>query len=56
MVEKVYSASETAEALRVSLPTIRAWTHQGRLKPIRLGRRVVYSEVEIQRFIDAGKN
>ena len=54
-LEKVFSAEESAHWLTVSLATIRAWTYQGRLNPIRLGRRVVYSVSELQRFIDAGK-
>ncbi len=54
-VEKVFSAQQFADRLTLSLATIRAWTHQGKLNPIRLGRRVVYSESELQRVLDAGK-
>ncbi len=54
-IEKVFSAQEFADHLTLSLATVRAWTHQGKLNPIRLGRRVVYSESELQRVLDAGK-
>lgn len=36
------SAIETAKYLGVSLPTIRRWQQQGRLKYVQMGRRVVF--------------
>jgi len=43
MLEKIYSIDETAEALNVSISTIRAWRFQKKLTGIKLGRRVMFS-------------
>lgn len=55
MIEKIHPVHEAANILNVSTHTIRAWYYQGRLKGIRLGRRVMFSEEELQKFIDQGK-
>lgn len=55
MVEKLYTVPESAKKLRISVPTIRAWVAQGRIKPVRLGRRVLFTEGQLQKIIDAGK-
>lgn len=55
MVEKVFSVDEAADILTVSKYTIRAWFYRGKLKGIKLGRRVVFSEKELQALIDKGK-
>jgi excisionase family DNA binding protein len=55
MLDKLYTVKETAGTLRVSMATIRAWRFQKRLQGIKIGRRVMFSEDEIQRFIDLGK-
>jgi len=55
MIERIYSVDQAAIILNVSDHTIRAWYHQRRLKGIKLGRRVMFSEEELQRFIDQGK-
>jgi len=46
---------EVAGLLKVSPHTVRAWTRQGRLKPIRICRRLLYSQAEIARFVSGGK-
>jgi len=53
-METLHSVEEAAELLRVKPVTIRAWITQGRLMPVRLGRRVLLTEREIQRFIESG--
>ena len=55
MVENIHSVKEAAKILKVSKHTIRAWFYQSRLKGIKLGRRVMFSEKELQGLIDKGK-
>lgn len=55
MVEKVYSVAEAATTLKVSTHTIRAWFYSGKLPGIKLGRRVVFSEKNLQELLDRGK-
>lgn len=55
MVEKLYDVYEASRALRLSVPTLRTWIHTGRLRPVRLGKRVLFTEAMIQSIIDAGK-
>ena len=54
-MEELFTAIEVAENLRLALSTVRVWTHQGKLRPIRLGGRVVYEESELNRVIDEGR-
>ena len=39
-MEELYTAEEVRVALKVKMPTIRSWIHQGRLLVIRTGRSV----------------
>ena len=41
-----------ARALCVSPHTIRAWVRQGKLKPVRLCRRLLFHPDEIARFLE----
>ena len=54
-MNKLYSNDEAAAALGVSPHTIRAWTYQRRIKPVKLGRRTLFTERELQRLIDEGQ-
>ena len=45
---KFLTRKETAEILRISLPTLTDWTRQGFLNTINIGRRVLYSYSEVQ--------
>ena len=53
-MEKLFTNDEAAEMLRISPHTLRAWLYQGRVRPVRLGSRVLYSEGEIRRLVDCG--
>jgi predicted DNA-binding transcriptional regulator AlpA len=45
---------EVAEITRIDLDTLRYWRHKGEGPPsFRLGRRVVYPEAELHRWIQA---
>ncbi len=54
MVERLYDIEESAEILRVAPVTVRAWVSQGKLMPVRLGRRVLLTEKELERFVEEG--
>ncbi|WP_276374223.1 helix-turn-helix domain-containing protein [Chryseolinea sp. H1M3-3] len=50
---KIYTRKEAAQALRITLPTLRQYEIQGRLIPKRSGRRVLYPKHIIEHFIGA---
>jgi excisionase family DNA binding protein len=54
-VRPLKSVVESAELLRISPWTIRSYIRDGKLKPVRLGRRVLVEETELERFIASGK-
>jgi len=45
------SVEEAAGLLGVSKWTVRGWIRDGKLRPVRLGRRVLLSEDELERFV-----
>ena len=50
-MERLYSVSEAAEALRVAKCTIWAWLKSGRLRGTKIGDRRLIRESELQRVI-----
>jgi excisionase family DNA binding protein len=44
---------EVADMLRVSPHTVRAWTRKGRLRPVRICRRLLYSPDAVAQFVAA---
>lgn len=50
---KFYTIPETAQALRVTPQTIRAWIKQGRLKSQRIGRPILITENNLREFLQA---
>jgi excisionase family DNA binding protein len=48
------SVKQTAELWCISPWTVRSYIKQGKLRPIRIGRRVLFEEQELERFIRAG--
>ncbi len=53
-MEKLFTADEVREALKVKMPTIRSWIHQGRLPVVRAGRSVTIRESILIKIIDEG--
>lgn len=49
------SVEDAARLLAISPWTVRAWIAQGKLFPVRIGRRVLLEESELQRFIDESR-
>jgi len=45
------SVEETAELLGISIWTVRAYIRDGKLRPVRLGRRVLLAEKELERLV-----
>jgi excisionase family DNA binding protein len=54
-VRPLKSVLESAELLRISPWTIRSYIRDGKLKPVRLGRRVLIEESELERFVAQGR-
>jgi excisionase family DNA binding protein len=54
-MESLKSVEEAAESLGLSPWTIRLYVRQGKIRPVRIGRRVLIEPGEIQRIIAEGK-
>lgn len=50
------SVVEAARLLGISTWTVRAWERQGNLNAVRIGRRVLFEEAELERFIAQRRN
>ena len=42
---------DIAEGLKITLPTLRAWTKSGKIKAYRIGRRILYDPVEVRQSL-----
>ena len=45
------SVEEAAELLGISKWTVRSYIKTGKLKPVRIGRRILLAEDELERFV-----
>ena len=55
-VEKLALTKKSlAESLEVSVSTINNWMRDGRITPLRVGRRVLFPIYEVQRFLTTPK-
>lgn len=52
---KFYTIPETAQALRVTPQTIRAWIKQGKLKGQRIGRPILITENNLKEFLNQSR-
>lgn len=50
--ERLLTLLEVADMLRVSPHTIRAWIRKGRLRPVRICRRLLFAAGEVTRFVE----
>ena len=55
MLYPLVSVNEAARILSVSKWLIFGWVNQGKLRPVKFCRRVLFEESELQRFIDEAK-
>ena len=53
-MDVLFNIKEAASKLKVSPLTLRGWIYEGKLAPVKLGRRVLLSEKELERFIEEG--
>ena len=49
--QRLLTLMEVADMLRVSPHTIRAWIRKGRLRPVRICRRVLLAPSDVQQFL-----
>jgi excisionase family DNA binding protein len=54
-VKKLLSVEDAAGLLGISKWTVRSYIRDGRLKPVRLGRRVLLAEDELERLVAEGQ-
>jgi excisionase family DNA binding protein len=55
-MEPLKSIEEAAEIWGVSPWTVRAYVRQGKIRPVRIGRRVLIEPDEIRRIVDEGRD
>jgi excisionase family DNA binding protein len=53
---KLHTLPEVARALGVSAHTIRSFVRQGKLRPLRICRRVLFDSEEVARFVRDAKS
>lgn len=54
-IPQLLTLLELAERLRVSPHTVRSWVKKGKLQPVRLCRRLLFSPDEVARFLASAK-
>lgn len=52
---RLFSLLEVAEQLRVSPHTVRKWVKKGKLRPVRVCRRLLFDPNEVARFLAEAK-
>ena len=52
----LFSVAKAADVLGISIWTVRAYLRNGKLIPVRIGRRVLLEEAELERFITEAKS
>lgn len=54
-IPQLLTLVELAEKLRVSPHTVRSWVRKGKLRPVRLCRRLLFRPDEVTRFLAEAK-
>jgi excisionase family DNA binding protein len=54
-MQPLKSVEEAAQLLGISPWTVRGYIRDGKLQPVRLGRRVLLSEQELERLVSDGQ-
>jgi excisionase family DNA binding protein len=55
MIEPLQSIESAAKTLSLSPWTVRAYIRQGKIRPVRIGRRVLIESQEIDRIVEEGR-
>jgi excisionase family DNA binding protein len=53
--QRLLTLLEVADLLRVSPHTVRAWVRKGRLQPVRICRRLLFSPDVVSRFVSVAE-
>ena len=53
--ERLLTLAEVADICRVSVHTVRKWTRTGRLQPVRICRRLLFSPDVVSRFVSVAE-
>ena len=56
LMEALLSVERAAEVLGISVWTIRRYVSTKKLRPVRIGRRVLLEESELRRVVEAGRD
>jgi len=51
-MDKIYTVNETLSILKISRPTLYELIKKGTLRPVKLGKRTLFKESELERFIN----
>jgi excisionase family DNA binding protein len=54
-MKQLRDVNSAARLLSISPWTVRSYIHDGKLKAVRIGRRVLIEETELERFVEEGK-
>jgi len=54
-MDKLYTVSETAQLLHISRGNLYRLISEGKLTPVKLGKRTLFSEQELEAFIEGLK-
>jgi len=54
MIENLLTIPEAAKTLRISSHTLRSWIFQKKVPVVRLGRRVLFREKDLEKMIEKG--
>jgi excisionase family DNA binding protein len=54
-MHQLFSVEDAARLLAISPWTVRSFLRKGKLFPVRIGRRVLFEESELERFIDQSR-
>lgn len=53
-MDKLLNIQESAKLLRLSPNTLRSWIFQKRIRVVRLGRKVLFRESDLEKMIEKG--
>ena len=54
-MNQLYDVQAAARLLSISPWTVRSYIKQGKVRPVRIGRRVLFEEGELERLVNKGK-
>ena len=54
MTTELLDLREAAQRMKISVFTLRAWSYQRKLPVVKLGRRTLFREEDIEKFINKG--